>query len=98
MNLVVLTVVKLPAGLCWRAVRKRKKRRAAGQRKTGLLGAASAADGVGERAMGPGTMAETGEAAHWPVKSPAAEVSEMEKEMRSQFYGSGFWRSPSQRE
>lgn len=34
----------------------------------------------------------------WPDKSPSAVVSEMEKEMWTKLYGTGFWRNPSEKE
>ncbi|XP_031488119.1 uncharacterized protein LOC116256088 [Nymphaea colorata] len=36
-NLLVLTVVRLPAGLCRKALKKKKKRRVAGKKKMALL-------------------------------------------------------------
>ncbi|CAL9116068.1 unnamed protein product [Musa textilis] len=33
----------------------------------------------------------------WPAKSPSPEFAELEKEMLAKFYGTGFWRSLSQR-
>lgn len=102
-NLLVLTVVRLPAGLCQRALKARARRRAAiKRRKQGLLGPNLAGRGGEEDEEGvrlhgavvPVSLA--GEA--WPAKPPPDEVTEMEKEMWAKFYSAGFWRSPSQRE
>ncbi|XP_073107880.1 uncharacterized protein [Elaeis guineensis] len=104
-NLLVLTVVRLPAGLCHRALKARAKRRAAKKRrKAGLLGPNPAGGGVEEEEEEEGVglhgavlalaMAREG----WPAKPPQEEVMEMEKEMWAKFYSAGFWRSPSQRE
>ncbi|EHA8587249.1 putative Pollen preferential protein [Cocos nucifera] len=105
-NLLVLTVVRLPAGLCHRALKTRAKRRAANKRrKAGLLGPNPASGAVEEEEddeEGLGlhgavlTVAVAREA--WPAKPPPEEVMEMEKEMWAKFYSAGFWRSPSQRE
>lgn len=96
-NLVVLAVVKLPAGLYRLAVRKRNKRRAMGKMKKGAaVSAESKASGNNIGPASPGFSEAV--AVQWPAKSPAAEVLEMEKEMWSQLFGTGFWRSPSQRE
>lgn len=98
-NLLVLTVVRLPAGLCQRALKARKKRRAAiKKRKAGLLGPRPAVGGEEEEGMGfhRAVVAVADEV--WPAKPPSVEVSEMEKEMWAKFYSAGFWRSPSQRE
>ncbi|KAG0451704.1 hypothetical protein HPP92_026062 [Vanilla planifolia] len=92
LNLLVLAVVKLPAGLLRRSLRRRRKRRAEKRRKAaGLLGMESKGSAVRTHAASSVMMP-------WPEKSPGAEVSEKEKEMWGQFHGAGFWRSPSQRE
>ncbi|XP_026657311.2 uncharacterized protein LOC113461442 [Phoenix dactylifera] len=102
LNLLVFTVVRLPAGLCQRALKARAKRRAViKRRKAGKLGLNSAG-GEAEEEEGLGlhgavvAVAVAGEA--WPAKPPSEEVTEMEKEMWAKFYSAGFWRSPSQRE
>lgn len=52
--------------------------------------------GGGQMVLGPGVK---GMVLGWPAdKSPSMEVSEMDREMWSHFYGAGFWRSPSQRD
>ncbi|KAL0912226.1 hypothetical protein M5K25_018188 [Dendrobium thyrsiflorum] len=96
-NLLVLTIVKLPAFLCRRALRKRKKRRASRKKK-----AESEASGADITSASPAAVVHgiplPAKGILLPATSPAAEVSELEKEMWPHFFGNGFWRSPSQRE
>lgn len=92
-NLFVLAVYKVPAGLCRKALRRKRHRRLM---KKGLL--PSRKCGCDEEFF----------QIH-PVTSPLStvtaleslsdnkEVIELEKEMWDKFYGAGFWRSPSQR-
>ncbi|XP_059296147.1 uncharacterized protein LOC132049392 [Lycium ferocissimum] len=98
-NLLVLAVYKVPAGLCRKALRKNRRNRLM---KKGLL-PASAAKGH--------CSCDEVELIHtYPISSPIAVVGgggnlesddkdavELEKEMWDKFYGAGFWRSPSQR-
>ncbi|XP_008798689.1 uncharacterized protein LOC103713512 [Phoenix dactylifera] len=99
-NLLVLTVVRLPAVLCQRALKARTKRRAVIKKpKEGLFGPKQG----GGRESGEGD--EEGVSLHGAVVAVAvakeaspAEVTEMEKEMWAKFCSAGFWRSPSQRE
>ncbi|PKA45807.1 hypothetical protein AXF42_Ash018358 [Apostasia shenzhenica] len=109
-NLIVLAVVKLPAGLFRQALRKRILVRR-GKKKAKLLGSGSSSDSGGSSGSskrGSSSEGEIDEVSEmsgsvfmvfgdmWPERSPSAEVIELEKEMWSKFYGSGFWRSPSQ--
>ncbi|XP_062082502.1 uncharacterized protein LOC133788882 [Humulus lupulus] len=104
MNLLVLAVYKVPAGLCRKAWAKRKKRQRLA--KMGLLP---------QRPSGPGGLARDElEAEIKRVKDAALEqdkinggggnqgatstIDLLEEEMWERFYGSGFWRSPSQKE
>ncbi|KAI3443348.1 hypothetical protein Pfo_000013 [Paulownia fortunei] len=92
-NLLVLAVYKVPAGLCRKALRRKRHLRLM---KKGLLPPRKC--GCDEK-----------EVQVHPVTSPLAmvnamesvsdnkEVIELEKEMWDKFYGAGFWRSPSQR-
>ncbi|KAK2999884.1 hypothetical protein RJ639_023314 [Escallonia herrerae] len=97
-NLLVLAVYKLPAGLCRRALRRKRRRRLM---KKGLLqqGGSSHQSRCGcddtEMQIHPVSMP----AADKLLKSPESDkdVMELEKEMWERFYGTGFWRSPSQR-
>ncbi|KAJ8534081.1 hypothetical protein K7X08_007405 [Anisodus acutangulus] len=92
-NLLVLAVYKVPAGLCRKAFRKNRRNRLM---KKGILPAA---------AKGHCSCDEM-ELHTYPISSPIAVVGggetdkdalELEKEMWDKFYGAGFWRSPSQR-
>ncbi|KAL5763637.1 hypothetical protein ACOSP7_015992 [Xanthoceras sorbifolium] len=91
MNLLVLAVYKVPAGLCKKAWRKRRKRQRMGKRKQvgGLLMGPTGVDGAQKQELLVAVNAE---------KNEKAAESELEKEMWDQFRGTGFWRSPSQRE
>nr|CAD1828102.1 unnamed protein product [Ananas comosus var. bracteatus] len=99
-DLLVLAVVRLPAGICRRALRARASAPpssatamvGARKRKAPLLSPESSA--AAAAAVGGGGGAEV-----VVVVVAVAEVEEeMEKEMWAKFYGAGFWRSPSQRE
>ncbi|KZV22000.1 hypothetical protein F511_41454 [Dorcoceras hygrometricum] len=89
-NLLVLAVYKVPAGLCRKALRRKRLRRLM---KKGLMQ---------PRKCGCDEM----EPQIHPLSSPVAivnalesdkEVLQLEKEMWDKFYSAGFWRSSSQR-
>ncbi|XP_009794112.1 uncharacterized protein LOC107799622 [Nicotiana tabacum] len=93
-NLLVLAVYKVPAGLCRKALRKKRRNRLT---KKGLL-----------PSKGHCSCDEIELIHSYPISSPIAVVGggnlesdkdalELEKEMWDKFYGAGFWRSPSQR-
>ncbi|XP_043700116.1 uncharacterized protein LOC122650803 [Telopea speciosissima] len=103
LNLLVLAMYKLPAGLCRKALRKMKKKEK--QRlKNGLL--------MQRRNCCTGGCDQTESQVHpvsvdlWPLDKSdkdkddltAKKVLELEKEMWDRFYGTGFWRSSSQRD
>lgn len=105
-NLFILATVRFPAGI----LRKRIMIRRA-KKKAGLIGSGSeGGSGSGSSKEGSQTDDEFPEFSamrgsvmmvardRWPERSPAAEVVELEKEVWSKFYSSGFWRSLSQRE
>lgn len=95
-NLLLVAVVKLPAGLCRRAIsRRRRKLRA--KRAAGALPARRGWDDeLGLQIL---PAAEDDAAGMWsPEKSPSAIISAMEVEMWDRFFTTGFWRIPSQRE
>lgn len=89
-NLLVLAVYKLPAGLCRKALRKKRRRRLM---KKGLLVRSEDAElsihpiGTTPLAVGDGGNSLESD----------KDVVALEKEMWNKFYGAGFWRSPSQR-
>ena len=98
-NLLVLAIYKVPAGLCRRALRQKRLRKL---QKKGLLqprnhrGHCECDDA--ELQIHPVVCLED----FFPDKEASEEaekaVVELEKEMWERFYGTGFWRSPSQRE
>ncbi|KAF5751674.1 hypothetical protein HS088_TW02G00690 [Tripterygium wilfordii] len=97
MNLLILAVYKLPAGLCKKArrIRRRRKKKKQLQR---LLGPTESKRSHGddelERELR--SVMERGKSVHDGVD--ATETVDMEKEMWDRFYSTGFWRSPSQTE
>ncbi|XP_042396708.1 uncharacterized protein LOC121986839 [Zingiber officinale] len=83
-KLVVVVAVKLPARLVRRTL---QRSRAPSSRKK--------APAIARQELVPaGDHPEEA----FPARSPAEAMSELEKVMRANFYGAGFWRSLSQRE
>jgi predicted aminopeptidase len=111
-ELVVLAAVRAPAALCRRTIRnQRNRRRAARARRMKemeeliLAGNASPRTVAAVRAKHAALAAEEEQGwCHWPARPAAAtaeeevELVEAEKEVWARFHGTGFWRSPSQRE
>lgn len=103
-NLILLAVYKVPAGLCRRAWRKTRRKRLI---KKGLLSPKGRrlTCGCEEKELQIHPFAANEAAPE--MKTPAAaaadaevdkQVAKLEKEMWERFYSTGFWRSPSQRE
>ncbi|KAG0548365.1 hypothetical protein BDA96_01G160700 [Sorghum bicolor] len=97
-EVVVLATVRAPAALCRKAARVRK----AGRRRSASAGQATE---IYELLVDDAAVVEvdaTGAAdaaVALPVVKPALELEdtgELEKEVWARFYGTGFWRSPSQ--
>lgn len=98
-NLIVLVVYKVPAGLCRRALKRKRRQRLI---KRGLLSAkglrlSSRIKEREEEQFHPISLGDLLEV-NKPAQEVEMEVARLEKEMWEQFYGTGFWRSPSQRE
>ncbi|XP_043700117.1 uncharacterized protein LOC122650804 [Telopea speciosissima] len=103
LNLLVLAMYKLPAGLCRKALKKMKKKEKQ-KLKNGLL--------MQRPNRYTGGCDQTEAQVHpvsvdlWPLDKSdkdkddltVKKVLELEKEMWDRFYGTGFWRSPSQRD
>lgn len=98
-DLLVLTAVRLPAGICRRAIRKARLRK---RKEAGLLGAKCCAAGGGDE-----SSTVTGDESDdsgdddlyvFMAEASPAEMVVLEKELWAHFHGAGFWRSPSQRE
>ncbi|KAF3323058.1 hypothetical protein FCM35_KLT13047 [Carex littledalei] len=87
LDFVVLAVVKVPTGLCKRAMRARRRKIAAKRKKE--MGASE----EGKERM----EVEVAQVAAVERASPE-EVAKMEMEVWAPFYGAGFWRSPSQKD
>ncbi|CAJ1967323.1 unnamed protein product [Sphenostylis stenocarpa] len=107
-NMVYLAVYKFPASL-WQKALRRKRRRRLQSMKEGLeadvhvhrctCGGCDDIMGVGR--VYPLCCDDGGDVAALRRRSSAEkdkDVVELEKEMWERFYGSGFWRSPSQRD
>ncbi|TXG73499.1 hypothetical protein EZV62_002078 [Acer yangbiense] len=90
MNLLILAVYKVPAGLCKKAWRKQRKRQRMGKKRKQvgglLMGPTGGVDGAQKQEL---LVVE---------KNDKDAELELEKEMWDQFRGTGFWRSPSQGE
>ncbi|XVE59701.1 hypothetical protein DITRI_Ditri05aG0067300 [Diplodiscus trichospermus] len=96
-DLLVLGLYKVPRGLCKKAWRKRKRQRL--MRKTQIwLGPAKGTptradfEAEMERIVGKGAGGDDDK------DDECTAAVDLEKEMWDRFYGTGFWRSPSQRE
>ncbi|XP_020598548.1 uncharacterized protein LOC110038120 [Phalaenopsis equestris] len=123
-GLIIFAVVRLPAGLCHRALRKRillwrskKKAKLLSFRSSSGWNSESSS-GSGSDNGSSGSSDKIGSAMDeelvdftrlrssfvvvegdsWPVRSPSAELIQLEKDVWSKVCSSGFWRSPSQRE
>ncbi|RWR85444.1 pollen preferential protein [Cinnamomum micranthum f. kanehirae] len=91
LNLAVLAFVRLPAALCRKAIKKQGRKRKVSilQHQTkGSEEDAEREDCIGSAEISPGK---------WPDIPPSEAVSEMEV-MWTKLNGTGFWRSPSERE
>ena len=108
-NLLVLAIYKVPAGLCRRAMRRKRCRQ---MKNNGLPPVAnrrrrcSCGCDETELQIHPVSMMMDNDvvSSSSEFKSQVSsvesdkEVEELEKEMWDRFYSTGFWRSPSQRE
>ncbi|MED6135334.1 hypothetical protein PIB30_045524 [Stylosanthes scabra] len=95
MDLLVLTMYKLPAGLVKKAIVKRDRRRIQKKKRTQMQMQNKQNSGVGVMALEEHLSAEEVEGK--VVIKSTAEEDDMEKEMWARFNGMGFWRSTSQR-
>ncbi|XP_022744987.1 uncharacterized protein LOC111295657 [Durio zibethinus] len=98
-NLLVLAIYKVPAGLCRRALRQKRLRKL---QKKGLLQPRNHRGLYGcddsELQIHPVVSLEDFFLGVEASEEAEKAVDELEKEMWDRFYGTGFWRSPSQRE
>ncbi|KAK4380672.1 hypothetical protein RND71_002534 [Anisodus tanguticus] len=90
-NLLVLAVYKLPAGLCRKALRRKRRRRL--MKKGPLQPKRQCGCDESELSIGASFAVVDGGSS---LESDE-DVVALEKDMWSKFYGAGFWRSPSQR-
>ena len=88
-DLLVLAMCKVPAGLCRKALRRKRRRRLL---KMGLLPPAKCSCDEKDFQIHPVAPPEGIDSVPDNV-----EVIELDKEMFDQFYGGGFWRSSSAR-
>ncbi|XP_042053476.1 uncharacterized protein LOC121798502 [Salvia splendens] len=95
LNLAVLAVYKVPAGLCRKALRKQRQRRLL---KKGILQPRGGDDDdYFFQLQSNGSSDSSVSTAFDSSPYDNAEVIELEKEMLNKFYGAGFWRTPSQK-
>ncbi|XVE96234.1 hypothetical protein REPUB_Repub02eG0204400 [Reevesia pubescens] len=98
-NLLVLAFYKIPAGLCRRALRRKRRRKL---QKKELLQPWNHRGHYGcddsELQIHPVVCLENFYLEMEGSEEAEKAVMELEKEMWQRFYGTGFWRSPSQRE
>ncbi|XP_008449841.1 uncharacterized protein LOC103491601 [Cucumis melo] len=90
MNLLILTVYKVPVGLCKKVWNKRGKRREIAKKNAGAV--------VGGKEWGNDDREKEDWGESLPSSYLSSEDMELEKEMWERFYGNGFLRTPSQRE
>lgn len=99
-DFLVLTVYKLPAGLCRKALKQKRRSRLM---KKGLLPQPSSrhcgCDDMELQIHPVAAISESMMAADKVLESVQLDedVMQLEKEMWERFYGAGFWRSPSQK-
>lgn len=98
-NLLVLAIYKVPAGLCRRALRRKRRQKVIKQQQ-GLLPAprrhrCTCGYEEAELHVHPVSV-DIVKPREWDESEKA--VMELEKEMLDRFDSTGFWRSPSQRE
>ncbi|OMO69175.1 hypothetical protein CCACVL1_19633 [Corchorus capsularis] len=94
-NLLVLAIYKVPAGLCRRALRQKRRRKLL---KKGLLQPHSHCEFDDEFQVHPVVCLEDFFTDVAVSEDAEKAKVELENEMWNRFYGTGFWRSPSQRE
>ncbi|CAK9322952.1 unnamed protein product [Citrullus colocynthis] len=100
-NFLVLAIYKVPAGLCRRALRTKRRQRL---KKKGVLPARRARFSVGGydetdiQILSVGKTVYSSEPKGQKSEETDRKVMELEKEMWEIFYSTGFWRSPSQRD
>lgn len=99
LNFLVLAVYKVPAGLCRRALRTKRRHRL---KKNGMLPARRGRFAGGEEmdvhTLAVGKSLYSSESKAQKSDETERKVMELEKEMWEIFYSTGFWRSPSQRD
>ncbi|XP_022748142.1 uncharacterized protein LOC111297787 [Durio zibethinus] len=94
-NLLVLAIFKVPAGLCRRALHHKRRRNL---QKKGLLQRGHCECHDTDLHIHPVVCLEDFFLDKETSEEDEKAVLELEKEMWQRFYGTGFWRSPSQRE
>ncbi|XWS73799.1 hypothetical protein CRYUN_Cryun02cG0160100 [Craigia yunnanensis] len=96
MELLVLGLYKVPTGLCKKALRRRKRQRL--MKNQGFFGPAMGGPTRAELEAELDRMVGKGARVGDDQDDGCTGAVDMDKEMWDQFYGTGFWRSPSQKE
>ncbi|CAN6465118.1 unnamed protein product [Victoria cruziana] len=94
-NLLVLAMVRLPLGLCRKALKKKKRRRISGKKRPGMLQERKREEPVLSQ-VHPEPPVPAAPVA-LPEQLPKTDVSMMDDEAWVKLY-TGFWRNPSERE
>lgn len=98
MDVLVITMVKVPTGLVRRMRKKYRQKRIMRRKTKGLLPQQTATNAVASCEDEPSEI-DFKEFEMIKVSiDGSAEVVELDKEMWDQFYNTGFWRSPSQKD
>ncbi|KAA0043783.1 uncharacterized protein E5676_scaffold352G004890 [Cucumis melo var. makuwa] len=99
-NFLVLAIYKVPAGLCRRALRTKRRQRL---KKKGVIPARRGRYSYGGydetdiQILSAGKSLYSSEPRGQQAEETERKVMELEKEMWEIFYSTGFWRSPSRR-
>lgn len=100
-NFLILAIYKLPAGLCRRMLRTRRRRRIVNE---GLLPpkrrncSCGCCDDVNGPRIHPMCVNDASDLKRLHSSEPDKDALALEKEMWDRFYSTGFWRSSSRRE
>ncbi|CAK7329257.1 unnamed protein product [Dovyalis caffra] len=96
-NLLVLAVYKVPVCLCKKAKIRQRLMRKKKQKERSLLSPTGRGGSREEELEEERETVEKGECCDHHNHDGETAAADLDKEMLDQFYGTGFWRSPSQR-
>ncbi|KAK7345197.1 hypothetical protein VNO77_15773 [Canavalia gladiata] len=101
-NIMYLAIYKVPATLCLKALKRKRRRRLIQNKRDALCPppqrcSCGCCDDIGARVF-PLCSSDDDVSIFTDSEKEDKEVMELEKEMWDRFYSTGFWRSPSQRD